>query len=204
MSLNPEKDKPSLLILFYSRYGATKKMAELIALGANSTELVDAQLRTVPSLHEQKSDKSSPEILATRDDLINCNGLIVGSPTRFGNMTANLKHFFEDTLDIWLSGQLIGKPAGVFTSSSTLHGGQESTLLSMMLPLLHHGMVISGIPYHHPSLHQTQTGGTPYGPSHVAGALNQNPTSPDERSLCIAFGKQMASLVNKLHVQETA
>lgn len=188
--------KPFILILYYSRHGATRKMAELIALGINNTNGIEAKLRTVPSLHAENKDHNANEhsLFVTRDDLIHCSGLIVGSPTRFGNMSANLSHFFESTLDVWLSGQLIGKPAGVFTSTSTLHGGQESTLLSMMLPLLHHGMIISGLPYHHKALHQTQTGGTPYGPTHVAGSQNQNPLSIDERSLCIAFGEQMAKL----------
>ena len=187
---------PSLLILYYSRHGATHKMAELISLGVNSVDGIEAKVRTVPSLHVEKKDTASNSSapLVTREDLIHCSGLIVGSPTRFGNMTANLSHFFESTLDIWLSGQLIGKPAGVFTSSSTIHGGQESTLLSMMLPLLHHGMVIAGLPYHHSALHNTQTGGTPYGPSHVAGTTHQNVLSNDERSLCLAFGKRMANL----------
>ena len=188
---------PTLLILYYSRHGATQKMAELISLGVNSVDGIEAKLRTVPSLHANNTDadsNSNAPPLVTRADLIHCSGLIVGSPTRFGNMTANLSHFFESTLDIWLSGQLIGKPAGVFTSSSTLHGGQESTLLSMILPLLHHGMVIAGLPYHHSALHNTQTGGTPYGPSHIAGTTNQNVLSNDERSLCLAFGKRMANL----------
>lgn len=189
--------KGSLLILYYSRHGATQQMAEIIALGAQANDAIETVIRTVPSLYDNSHQSAHP--LISKDDLIACDGLIVGSPTRFGNMAASLKAFFEQTLDVWLSGQLIGKPAGVFTSSSTLHGGQESTLLSMMLPLLHHGMMISGLPYHQMPLHQTTTGGTPYGPSHVAGTHNDNPISKEERALCLAFGKQIAKQVACLY-----
>lgn len=190
--------KPSILILYYSRQGATQKMAELIGLGVESIEGVTAKLRTVPSLHSSQQDSASSSLIVTREDLLNCAGLILGSPTRFGNMAASIQSFLESTLDIWLSGQLIGKPAGVFTSSSTQHGGQESTLLSMLLPLLHHGMIVAGLPYHHAELHHTQTGGTPYGPSHVAGTQSDQPISKDERALCIAFGKRIASIAMRL------
>ena len=195
--------KATILILYYSRQGATQKMAELIALGVESIAGATVKLRTVPSLHQSQTEQTPSSLLVTREDLIECAGLILGSPTRFGNMAANIQHFLESTLDIWLSGQLIGKPAGVFTSSSTQHGGQESTLLSMLLPLLHHGMVVTGLPYHHAELHRTQTGGTPYGPSHVAGSHSAQPISKDERALCIAFGKRIATIAMRLQPEGT-
>ncbi|MCS5708784.1 NAD(P)H:quinone oxidoreductase [Candidatus Berkiella cookevillensis] len=194
--------KTSILILYYSSQGATQKMAELIALGVESISNVTAKLRTVPSLHQSQTPNTASSLMVTRDDLLSCSGLILGSPTRFGNISANIQHFLESTLDIWLSGQLIGKPAGVFTSSSTLHGGQESTLLSLLLPLLHHGMIVTGLPYHHPELHRTQTGGSPYGPSHVAGTQGDQPISKDERALCMAFGKRIATIAMRLNSQE--
>lgn len=194
--------KNSILILYYSSQGATQKMAELIALGVESITNVTAKLRTVPSLHQSQKPNTSSALMVTREDLLSCSGLILGSPTRFGNISANIQYFLESTLDVWLSGQLIGKPAGVFTSSSTLHGGQESTLLSMLLPLLHHGMIVTGLPYHHPELHRTHTGGTPYGPSHVAGTQSDQPISKDERALCMAFGKRIATIAMRLNAEE--
>lgn len=187
-----------ILVLYYSRHGHVKKLAEQIAQGIESTG-VEARLRTVPAVSADCEAKASdiPEsgdIYCTEDDLKNCSGLVLGSPTRFGNMAAPLKYFLDNTSTIWMNGSLIDKPAGVFTSSSSLHGGQESTLLSMMLPLLHQGMVLAGIPYSETALTTTTRGGTPYGASHVE---NQN-LSPDEAKICRAQGQRIAQLAVKL------
>ena len=191
-----------VLILYYSRLGATLHMAELIAEGVESASAV-AVLRTVPSVSASQSemDKSIPTtgpVHCTKQDLQTADALILGSPTRFGNMAAPLKFFLDSTSAEWMSGTLAGKPAAVFTSTSSMHGGQESTLLSMMLPLLHHGMIISGIPYTEPKLGSTRSGGTPYGASHLAGEKSDLPISEDEKSLCIALGKRVAFLAQKL------
>jgi NAD(P)H dehydrogenase (quinone) len=193
----------NVLVLYYSRHGATAEMARLIARGVESVQGVEAVLRTVPevsanceSIEPRVPDKGAPYV--TLDELKQANGLALGSPTRFGNMAAPLKYFLEQTSGHWLSGELVGKPAGVFTSTSSLHGGQEATLLSMMIPLLHHGMLISGLPYTESDLLTTQTGGTPYGPSHVAGADNNNALSEEEKRLCKAFGKRLAELAKIL------
>ncbi len=193
----------NVLVLYYSRHGATAEMARLIARGAESIQGVEAIIRTVPevsatceSTQPSVPDEGAPYV--TLDELKQADALALGSPTRFGNMAAPLKYFLEQTSGHWLSGSLVGKPAGVFTSTSSLHGGQESTLLSMMIPLLHHGMIISGLPYTESDLLTTQTGGTPYGPSHVAGADNSNPLSEEEKTLCKALGKRLAELANKL------
>ena len=193
----------TILILYYSRYGATKAMAEWIARGVESINDVQARLRTVPSVapDTQVASPAIPEdgdLYATLDDLRDCHGLILGSPTRFGNMAAPLKYFLDSTAQEWFKGSLIGKPAAVFTSTASLHGGQESTLLSMMLPLLHHGMLISGIPYSESDLTHTQTGGTPYGASHLAGPDSNLPLSDHESRLCVALGKRVAQLALKL------
>jgi len=192
-----------LLVLYYSRHGATAEMAKLIARGAEGVKGVESILRTVPEVSEtceattaKVPDDGAPYV--SLDDLKNCDALALGSPTRFGNMAAPLKYFLEKTSGQWLSGSLVGKPAGVFTSTSSLHGGQESTLLSMMIPLMHHGMIISGLPYSESELLTTTTGGTPYGPSHVAGANSDLPLSDDERALCMALGKRLANLSLKL------
>lgn len=192
-----------VLILFYSRHGATAKMARLIAQGVE-TAGAEALLRTVPELKTADSEEQ-PDALAKSgapfcsvQDLRQCDALALGSPTRFGNMAAPLKHFIDSTSNTWMNGDLAGKPAAVFTSTGSLHGGQETTLLSMMLPLLHHGMVISGLPYSEAELMRTTTGGTPYGPSHLAGTDSNNPISADEEALCIALGKRLAHLANKL------
>jgi len=192
-----------LLVLYYSRYGSTAEMARLIARGAEGVKGVESILRTVPEVSEtceattaKVPDDGAPYV--SLDDLKNCDALALGSPTRFGNMAAPLKYFLEKTSGQWLSGSLVGKPAGVFTSTSSLHGGQESTLLSMMIPLMHHGMIISGLPYSESELLTTTTGGTPYGPSHVAGANSDLPLSDDERALCMALGKRLANLSLKL------
>lgn len=193
----------SILILYYSRFGATKTLAQLIARGIAEVEGVEAFIRTVPKVDvvTTQIEAAIPEEGApfvTLDDLRRCDGLAIGSPTRFGNMAAPLKHFLDSTSGLWMDGALVGKPATVFTSTGSLHGGQESTLLSMMLPLLHHGMLIAGIPYTEAALSQTKSGGTPYGVSHHAGSKNENPISEDEKILCRAMGKRLAHLVLKL------
>ena len=193
----------NVLVLYYSRSGATAEMAKLIARGVESVKGVEATIRTVPEISAtcEATAPSIPEegaMYVSLDELKKADGLALGSPTRFGNMAAPLKYFLEKTSGHWLSGDLVGKPAGVFTSTSSLHGGQESTLLSMMIPLLHHGMVITGLPYTASDLLTTQTGGTPYGPSHLAGADSNNPISEEEKTLCKAFGKRLAELAKKL------
>lgn len=188
---------PEILVLYYSRHGSVAQMAQLIARGVESVSDMQARLRTVPAVspdHEAIADAipASGPPYATREDLVECAGLALGSPTRFGNMAAPLKYFLDGTSDLWLSGKLIGKPAAVFTSTSSLHGGQETTLLSMMIPLLHHGMLLLGLPYSEPDLLTTQTGGTPYGPTHVAGVAGDQPLSDEEKRLCSALGKRLA------------
>lgn len=192
-----------ILILYHSRLGSVEKMAQLIARGVESVEGAEAIIRTVAPVSDNLDKEASavPETgapYATLDDLKNCDGLILGSPTRFGNMSAEMKFFIDQTSSLWLSGELQGKPAGVFCSSSSMHGGQESTLLSMMIPLLHQGMLIAGIPYSEPALSKTITGGTPYGASHVAGSNNQNPISEDEKKLCMTLGERVAKISQKL------
>lgn len=192
-----------VLVLYYSRSGATAEMARLIARGAESVDGIESILRTVPEVSEtcEATSEKVPESGApyvSLDELKICDALALGSPTRFGNMAAPLKFFLEKTSGQWLSGSLVDKPAGVFTSTSSMHGGQEATLLSMMIPLLHHGMLISGLPYSESELLTTSTGGTPYGPSHVAGANSDLPLSDDEKALCIALGKRLATLAIKL------
>jgi NAD(P)H dehydrogenase (quinone) len=193
-----------VLVLFYSRHGATADMAKWIARGIESIAGVEAKIRTVPDVSEECEAVSDaiPASGATYvqlEELQTCDALALGSPTRFGNMAAPMKYFLEKTSAQWLSGSLVGKPAGVFTSTSSLHGGQETTLLSMMIPLLHHGMLITGLPYTASDLLTTTTGGTPYGPSHVAGANNDQALSDEEKRLCQAFGKRLATLalINK-------
>lgn len=190
----------SVLVLYYSRHGATANMAQHIARGVESVSHTQALLRTVPEVSEAvaKPVPDSGAVYVTLDELKNCAALALGSAGRFGNMAAPLKYFWEQTSSLWLSGSLIGKPAGVFTSTSSLHGGQESTLLSMMLPLLHHGMLITGLPYSESDLISTQTGGTPYGATHVAGSDNSRPLSDEEKRLCFALGKRLAQLAHKL------
>ncbi|MEE9444766.1 MAG: NAD(P)H:quinone oxidoreductase [Cocleimonas sp.] len=192
-----------VLVLYYSRSGATAEMARLIARGAEGVDGIEAVLRTVAEISEtcEAIDSKVPEAGApyvTLDELKECDALALGSPTRFGNMAAPLKFFLEKTSGQWLSGSLVGKPAGVFTSTSSLHGGQEATLLSMMIPLLHHGMIIAGLPYTASELLTTTTGGTPYGPSHLAGAESNLPLSDDEKALCKVLGKRLAILAGKL------
>jgi len=193
-----------VLVLFYSRHGATANMASVIARGVESIEGVQAKIRTVPAISSvcEATEDNIPAdgaLYANLDDLKNCHGLILGSPTRFGNMAAPLKYFLDSTSNLWLSGALIGKPAAVFTSTSSLHGGQETTLTSMMLPLLHHGMLLAGLPYSEPSLLETQSGGTPYGASHLAGPDNSRKLDQHESDLCLALGKRIALLAKKLN-----
>ncbi len=192
-----------ILILYYSRSGHVKAMAEHIARGVESVSGCHAVLRTVPPVSTvcEATEDSIPDeghLYVTHDDLRHCHALILGSPTRFGNMAAPLKYFIDSTSDIWLSAELAGKPAGVFTSTGSLHGGQETTLLSMMLPLLHHGMLITGLPYSESGLALTEDGGTPYGPSHLAGSHNDRMLSDNEAQLCRALGKRIANLTLKL------
>lgn len=187
-----------VLILYYSRNGHVKMLAEQIAQGVEIAG-VEARLRTVPSVSSvcestEQSIPDSGDIYCTEDDLANCSGLLIGSPTRFGNMAAPLKYFLDGTGGLWASGALIGKPAGAFTSTSSIHGGQESTLLTMMMPLMHHGMLIAGVPYSEAALSSTQKGGTPYGASHVEGDY----LTDDEQKICQAQGKRLAELATKL------
>lgn len=194
---------PYVLILYYSRYGATQKMAHAIAMGVEKNSEIEARIRTVPPVspntdsNDTKIQNDGPPYV-TLDDLKNCAGLALGSPTRFGNMAAPLKYFLDSTTNLWLSGTLAGKPAAVFTSTASLHGGQEATLISMMLPLLHHGMLILGLPYTEKDLITTQSGGTPYGPSHVAGAESKNPLTEEEKRLCVSMGKRLGEICTKL------
>ena len=186
-----------VLVLYYSRFGATAEMARLVARGVESIPGMQARLRTIPSVSTlceavEPTVPPSGAPYANSDDLRGCAGLALGSPTRFGNMAAPVKYFLDGTSDLWVSGALAGKPAGVFTSTSSLHGGQESTLLSMMLPLLHHGMLILGLPYTEADLIATKSGGTPYGPSHLAGPDSDLPLSDEERRLCQALGRRIA------------
>lgn len=196
--------RPYVLVLYYSRNGATEKMARLIGRGIEQAgNGLEARLRTVPPVSTvcESTAPAVPDsgaIYCSEDDLRHCAGLILGSPTRFGNMAAPLKYFIDSTGALWLSGALINKPAAVFTSTSSLHGGQETTLLSMMNPLLHHGMVICGLPYSESLLMETQSGGTPYGASHLAGRSSDRRIDDDESALCIALGKRVATLALKL------
>lgn len=196
-------NKPYALVLYYSRHGATAELANAIALGVEQAG-IEARIRTVPAVSTtieatQPAVPAKGAIYCTEEDLANCAGLALGSPTRFGNMAAAMKYFLDGTAGLWASGALSGKPACVFTSTSSMHGGQESTLLTMMLPLLHHGMLITGIPYTEAGLHTTQTGGTPYGASHLAANGNAS-LSEHERALAIAQGLRLGQLIKKLAV----
>lgn len=193
-----------ILVLYYSRYGATAEMARRIAHGIEEVGGCRARLRTVApvsTICEATADSIPAEgaPYATLDDLSECAGLALGSPTRFGNMAAPLKYFIDSTSSLWLAGALAGKPAAVFTSTSSLHGGQESTLLSMMLPLLHHGMLLLGLPYSETDLLKTETGGTPYGPSHTAGTDSKRPLSAEEINLCRALGRRLAETAIRIN-----
>ena len=193
-----------ILVLYYSKGGSVKEMSKIIARGINSVDGVEAKLRTVPEvspLTTQQEGKipESGDLYANLSDLESCQGLVLGSPTRFGNMAAPLKYFIDSMSPIWIKGAMEDKPASVFTSSGSVHGGNESTLLSMQLPLLHLGMLIMGIPYSTPSLSPTVSGGTPYGSSHVGGDSNENDLTSDEKSICFAQGERIALLVKKIN-----
>jgi NAD(P)H dehydrogenase (quinone) len=193
----------TILVLYYSRYGATAQMAQQIARGIELAG-AEAKIRTVPPVSNniEASTAPIPEAgppYASLDDLKQCDGLVLGSPTRFGNMAAPLKYFLDGTSSLWLSGALSGKPAAVFTSTASMHGGQETTLLSMMLPLLHHGMMVLGIPYTEPELSTTQSGGTPYGPSHTAGSESKLAITEEEKKLCVVLGKRIAEITLRLN-----
>ena len=194
---------PVILVLYYSRDGHVARMARHLARGIEEVEGMEARLRTVPRVSTvcEASEDAIPEEgppYASRDDLAECAALALGSPTRFGNMAAPLKYFLDGTAAEWLSGTLAGKPAAVFTSTGTLHGGQETTLVSMMLPLLHHGMLITGIPYTERDLHTTSAGGTPYGASHWSGADGERDLDEREARLCRALGHRLASVTRRL------
>ena len=199
--MNPPN--PIILVLFYSRNGATRKLAELIAQGVESVPGCDARLRTVPSV-SSVTEASAPELAVEGapyveyQDLHDCAGLALGSPTRFGNMAASMKYFWDGSASQWLSGTLAGKPGCVFTSTGSLHGGQESTLLSMMMPLFHHGMMVLGLPYTNPELMTTNSGGTPYGASHWSGVDGDKHLTDDERRLAIALGRRLAETACKM------
>ncbi len=191
-----------ILVLYYSRYGSTAELARRVAHGVGKVNGASASLRTVPPV-SAICEQTAPDLpesgppYATPEDLERCNGLALGSPTRFGNMAAPLKYFWDQTSGQWMSGGLIGKPAGVFTSTNSLHGGQEATLLSMMIPLLHHGAVIVGVPYSEPALNATASGGTPYGPSHWGGDEGK-PLSQEEIDVALALGERLARMAQTL------
>ena len=192
-----------ILVLYYSHGGAVREMAQLVARGVETVHGAKARLRTVPKI-STVCEATEPDIpdsgapYAELKDLQECAGLALGSPTRFGNMAAPMKYFLDGTSGLWLKGALIGKPGAVFTSTASLHGGQETTLVSMMLPLMHHGMLIVGLPYSEPELTSTTSGGTPYGASHVAGAADDRAITEEERKLCIALGRRLAETALKL------
>jgi len=192
-----------ILVLYYSQTGAVKQMAQFVARGIEKVTGMGARLRTVPKVSTviEATEAAVPDSGAPYveyGDLEQCAGLALGSPTRFGNMAAPLKYFIDGTGGLWLRGAMSGKPAAVFTSTASLHGGQEATLLSMMLPLIHHGMLIVGVPYSEPELMSTRSGGTPYGASHLAGPNADQPVTEDERRLCIALGTRLAEVAQKL------
>ncbi|MCG8379946.1 MAG: NAD(P)H:quinone oxidoreductase [Proteobacteria bacterium] len=192
-----------ILVLYYSHSGSVAEMARHFVRGIDSVNGCESIIKTVPAV-STTCESVEPDIpdtgpgYATKEDLVDCDGLALGSPTRFGNMAAAMKYFIDSTSDIWVSGALSGKPATVFTSTASLHGGQETTLLSMMLPLMHHGMLITGLPYSESGLFTETGGGTPYGASHVAGEKNQYPVSDNEKELCQAMGKRLADIAKKL------
>jgi NAD(P)H dehydrogenase (quinone) len=198
-----------ILILYYSRQGSVAAMAQMIARGVEQVPGMQARIRTVPAVSTvceavEDSIPAAGPPYATLDDLRECAGMAMGSPTRFGNMAAPLKYFLDGTGSLWLSGILAGKPAAVFTSTSTLHGGQESTLISMMLPLLHHGMLITGLPFSETDLLTTTSGGTPYGASHWAGNDSKLPLSEEEKRLCLSLGKRLAETASALSLGRAA
>ena len=192
-----------ILVLYYSRHGSVRQLAQHLAHGVESVSGMAARVRTVPAVMTERDspaklvpDEGAP--YATLDDLRECAGVAVGSPTRFGNMAAAMKHFWDGTSGLWLNGDLVDKPACVFTSTASLHGGQEATLMSMMTPLFHHGMVVVGLPYTLPELNQTRSGGTPYGASHWAGPDGREPVTDEERRLAFAQGRRLAEIAARL------
>lgn len=195
-----------ILVLYYSKSGAVKNMAQLISRGIESTPNMQARIRTVPEVSDNLEttqqavpDQGSPYV--TLEDLTECAGLALGSPAYFGNMAAPLKYFLDQTTPTWITGKLSGKPAAVFTSTSTHHGGQETTLLNMMVPLLHHGMLMLGLPYAEAALEETTMGGTPYGASHISGLKHENKINEHEKTLCLALGKRLAQAAKKLQAE---
>ena len=192
----------NIVVLIYSKKGSTLQLAEEICSGIESVNNVKAKLRRVDELKQTQQqrmlEKYEKVQVITKKDITDCHGLILGSPTRFGNMAGELKYFIDQTLDIWISGELIGKPGAVFTSTGSLHGGQETTLLSMMLPLFHHGMLLAGIPYSETGLSETKTGGTPYGASHVSNEKKESVLSNEEKNLGFAMGARVAKIASKL------
>lgn len=195
--------QPYILVLYYSKYGSTREMAHLIAQGVQNAGCA-VKIRTVPEIFPviTQAEPSIPdegELYCSLDDLQHCIGLAVGSPTRFGNMASQMKYFWDQTTSLWLSGALQDKPACVFTASGSMHGGQESTLLTMYPPLLHHGMVIMGLTNAEPALSNTKTGGTPYGASHVSGTRHEQVLSNDEKQLCLVQGERLAKIALKLN-----
>ena len=198
-----QTENPYILVLYYSRGGTTAKMAQTIAQGVELVSGIEARIRTVPAISAncEATEPSIPNegaIYCSEDDLKHCSGLVMGSPTRFGNMAAPLKYFIDNTSNLWMTGKLVNKPAGVFTATSSLHGGQETTLMSMALPLIHHGMLYCGIPYTESSLLHTESGGTPYGASHWSGNEGERPLSEHEVKLCQAQGQRIASIALSL------
>ena len=194
---------PYVLILYYSRTGGTARLARYVARGVQAQGDFEARVRTVPpvSTTVEQTEPVVPEqgaVYCTKADLAGCSALAIGSATRFGNMAAPLKHFLDDTVDLWMQHTLVGKPAGVFCSTASMHGGQESTLLSMMIPLLHHGMVIAGVPYSEPALNRTTQGGGPYGPSHVSGGNADAEPTADEQAIATALGRRLAEIARRL------
>jgi len=192
-----------ILVLYYSQGGAVREMAQLIARGVQSVDGIKARIRTVPKV-SANCEATESDIPSTGDpyaelqDLEECIGVALGSPTRFGNMAAPMKYFLDGTTSLWLKGALSNKASAVFTSTGSMHGGNETTLLTMMLPLMHHGMIMVGLPYSEPALSATTTGGTPYGASHIGGTMDDKPISDDEKKLCIALGKRLAETALKL------
>lgn len=193
---------PYILILYYSNHGTTKQLAYHIAQGVQEAGMA-VKIRTVPNVVTEVTEAKPAipdegDLYCTADDLKNCSGLAMGSPTYFGNMAAAMKFFWDNTVTEWMAGNLQGKPACVFTTTGSMHGGQETTLMSMMLPLLHHGMMMLGLPYAYPELNRTNRGGTPYGVTHVSGTSHDHPMSADEKTLAVAQGNRLASIANKL------
>ncbi|NCF33066.1 MAG: NAD(P)H:quinone oxidoreductase [Proteobacteria bacterium] len=197
---------PYILVLYYSRSGGTQNLAMHIARGVDKVDGIDVRIRSVPPVSTvvERTAAAVPDegaVFCSKEDLRNCSGLALGSATRFGNMAAPMKYFIDTTADLWADNSLVGKPASVFCSSASIHGGQESTLLTMMVPLLHHGMLIQGLPYQLPALHKTRSGGTPYGVTHLQGTDDPGKLSDEEASLAISAGEQLAQVAQRLNTK---